>query len=115
MELDIAYYLNAYCAACYRHAPHTLCSDVAFHRFFVSSVAEEGQAMLPPEKHERALQLFCRILHRLEERDRTHADPTTHAAKESPEQRMEPVPTIRDAHTLSLSSVPASLNPRATE
>jgi hypothetical protein len=26
--------------------------------------------MLPPEKYERALQLFCRILHRLEERDK---------------------------------------------
>src|SRR5437763_711375 len=69
MELDIAYYLRAYptfyCAACNQHCYSTYRSLSAFC-CFVSSVEQEGRAMLPTEYHEQACQLFCRLLHRLE-------------------------------------------------
>src|SRR5437868_11173776 len=69
MESDIAYYLKAYPtfygAVFNQHAYTTSCSFSA-SCCFVSSVEQEGQAMLPTEYHEQACQLFCRLLHRLE-------------------------------------------------
>src|SRR5437879_4729551 len=72
MELDIAYLRvtrTFYCAGNDQHQPPTLCS-LSASCCFVPSPVKEGRAMLPPGDHERACRVFCRILRRLEERDR---------------------------------------------
>src|SRR6266699_2839529 len=53
MELEIAYFLRAYptvyCAACNQHCHTTYCS-LSASCCFVSSVAQEGQAMTEKER-----------------------------------------------------------------
>jgi hypothetical protein len=66
--------------------------------------------MLPPEKRERALQLFCRILRRLEERDRRNEkDNRTNTRGEKGEKTSLTMET-RATDGLPMSGVPASLD-----
>jgi len=72
-----------------------------------------GVHMLPPEKHERALQLFCRILHRLEERDRRNEK--DHSSPGEASRKNDLILEAGIADELRLSGVSARLNPRAEE
>src|SRR5205823_3469084 len=95
MELDIAYYRNAYPtsyrAVCKRqyHTP-TPCSLRASCCFVL--LLTGGKAMLPQEYHEEACKLFYTWLRRLEERDRRNVT----AKRSQPVQQSQQPPRFTE-------------------
>ncbi len=61
--------------------------------------------MLPPDRHELACRLFCRMLHRLEERERTHEQHQKTRATDTDFTNTSPIMERQTPHRLRLSSV----------
>jgi len=71
--------------------------------------------MLPPDRHEFACRLFCRILHRLEERDQKNEQQQENSPTSQYSQTSRAVLEKCATHKPSMSSVPKSFNPRTKE